>query len=298
MAAVLSNIIWGSSFLASKIILIGNNPIFITVLRFLIAAFAMFVFGLFRKNDFQIGVVKNRCLEVVLLGLVGYSGLYYFQMTGLKTISSSHSAAVMLLAPIVTLVLTAFINKTIKTYEVITVLVSFLGAFLVLSQRSCITCTGPEFEGLVMTVFAAICLGVSVLQTKNLLRVFGEKKEPFTVFNLTFYSILVGVVGLIILSVFGGRLNSFYIQSASGTFWSWLFYLGLVCSVFAFLVWNWAIKYASSTTVAISMYLKTPVAFGLGAVVLSEKLDFSFYFGSILILVSLVFNQFYKPKGK
>lgn len=297
-AAVLSNIIWGSSFMASKIVLAGRDPIVVTIFRFSIAASAMLIFGIIKKNNFQIQVFKNRFSEIVLLGIVGYSGLYYFQMTGLQTVSSSHSAAIMLLAPIVTLIFNSFLNRRIRLFDFATVLVSFLGAFLILNQRSCFTCSESEGKGLFMTMAAAICLGASVLQTRRLLQPSGKNKDFLTVFNLTFYSMLVGVAGLLIASFYKTQPESFNLRSDLKNFWSWLLYLGLVCSVLAFLVWNWAIKYASPTIVALSMYLKTPVAFGLGAVLLSEKLDYTFYCGSVLILASLIFSQFYKIDSK
>lgn len=283
--------------MASKILVGVADPLVITIFRFLIALFALGVIGFWKKMNFQFGLFLDRTTEVVLLGVVGYVGLYYFQMTGLKSISSSQSASIMLLAPIVTLILNTFLSKKIRLVDILVISTCFLGAYLILLDSQEVSYRGAGFNGIILTLLASLCLGISVIQTKRLLRPTSCGLESFSVFNVTFYSLLIGLIGLSIIAVIESRFVGSSLDIKFESF-AWLLYLGLICSVVAFLLWNWSIKHTHPTIVAGSMYLKTPVALGLGAFVLSEKLGLIFYLGSFAILVSLLFEQFLLSRTK
>jgi drug/metabolite transporter (DMT)-like permease len=230
------------------------------------------------------------------LGFLGYTGLYILQMTALKHIASSQSAAIMLLAPVFTLVAESFLKKELRSREAIVTAIGFAGAAAILVEQYRVDFSGVAFQGLLLTVGASLCLGISVIQTKRLLAPV-EGKPAFTVFNLTFFSLLIGAVGLIPFVAVeqvgaGGRLPM------TADFWLWSAYLGILCSVGAFLMWNWSIKQVSPVGVAIAMYLKTPVALGIGAVLLSEHLTLIFYAGTLLILGTLFSNQLVLVRGK
>lgn len=296
-AAVISNVIWGSTFMASKIILDGGDPLMITIARFLIATIALLVIGFFRKESFQISLLKQRFLGVISLGVVGYVGLYYFQMIALKVITSSQSASVMFFAPVITLILNSLILKRLVIRELVVIVVCFMGACLILVDAKGLDYSSSEIDGILLTFLASVCLGVSVIQTKNLMQPKENGVLGFSVFNVTFYSILVGFFGLVIVAFLENRLvalDSFFQVGVFG----WLVYLGLICSVMAFLLWNWSIKYARPSIIAGAMYLKTPVALALGAYALSEKLSLVFYIGSFAILISLFLNQFLASRLK
>ncbi len=288
-AAIAANALWGSSFMASKVVLAQCPPLTATLIRFSIAIALFAVVAAVRKADFQIDSLKSRLAALVGLGILGYTGLYTLQMTALKHITSSQSAAIMLLAPVFTLILESVLKGAIKKREAVTTAVGLVGAAAILSEQYKVDLSGIAFRGLVLTILASACLGVSVVQTKRLLAP-SEGRAGFTVFNLTFYSLVIGVLGLlpfvVLEQVHGVRAVPLDLK-----FWLWLTYLGVVCSVAAFLMWNWAIKHVAPPVVAVAMYLKTPVALGLGAAILREKLTPVFYAGTSLILGTLFINH-------
>lgn len=296
IASIISNVLWGSTFMASKVLLLKSNPITILIIRFLIAALGMFLIGVVKKNDFQLHLLKKRYREILLLGLIGYTGLYYFQIISLKTITSSQSASIMLLAPVFTLVGNSLITKKMLFKDASILLVSLAGAILILQDKTNIELNFFSNYSLLVALLSAFFLGISVLITKKLLQPTSSNIGSFSVFNVTFHSLTTGLVGLLVISIIDSE-SKFYISNLDFEAWGWLVYLGLICSVLAFLLWNWSIKYISSSVIAISMYLKTPVALGIGAFMLSEKLSAAFYLGTLLILSSLFFNQIKISKG-
>jgi drug/metabolite transporter (DMT)-like permease len=288
-AAIAANALWGSTFMASKVILAQCPPLTATLIRFSIAIALFAIVAAVNKADAQIEVVKSRPVALIGLGLVGYTGLYTLQMIALKHIASSQSAAIMLLAPVFTLTVESALKGSIKGREAATTAVGLLGAVAILFDQYKVDLSGIAFQGLILTILASACLGVSVVQTKRLLVPKGDA-PGFTVFNLTFYSLLIGVIGLLPFVVLEQRGGAHFVP-LEFTFWLWLGYLGVVCSVAAFLMWNWAIKNTSPSIVAVAMYIKTPVALGLGAALLHEHLTPVFYAGTTIILGTLFTNH-------
>ena len=289
IAAIMANLIWGSTFMASKVLLVQAPPITVITIRFIIALMSFLLVAILTKHDFQIGFIRKYLKEIVLLGLIGYTGLYFFQMKALTEITSSQSSAIMLLAPLFTLCLNIFETKKIKFLNIGVIPLSFSGALLIYFDSHNFDYSDTKIQGLIFTFIASFFLGWSVPITKRLLTL-ESRSQTISVFNLTFYSILFGTLFLGILSSWE-LYNTQQIINLNSNFWFWVSYLGIICSFVAFFLWNWSIKKVSPIFIAASMYLKTPVALIIGAIMLSEKLSPTFYAGTFTILFTLFFNQ-------
>lgn len=289
IAAIAANALWGSTFLASKAVLAQCPPLTATAIRFSIALAVFAAAAAATRADLQWGVLRARLLPLLGLGAVGTTGLYALQMSALRHIASSQSAAVMLLAPVFTLAAESALKGSIKRREVLTTAAGLLGASAILLDQYRLDLSGIAFRGLALTVLASACLGLSVVQTKRLLA--PAKTGPgFAVFTLTFYSLAAGVLGLLPFALI--EHSGWPLAAGLGrAFWLWSLYLGVLCSVAAFLMWNWSIKHVSPTVVAVAMYLKTPVALAIGAALLRERLTGAFYGGTLLILGALFANH-------
>lgn len=294
IAAIAANVLWGSSFMASKVVLTQCPPLTVTLIRFSIAIALFAIVAAVKKDDLQIRNLKRRLAELIGLGLVGYTGLYTLQMIALKHIASSQSAAIMLLAPVFTLIVESSLKGAIKKREAVTTAIGLFGAAAILFDQYKVDLSGIAFQGLALTILASACLGVSVVQTKRLLAQNGDS-PGFTVFHLTFYSLSIGVLGLLPFVVIE-QLNGTPSIPMNLRFWLWLSYLSVVCSVIAFLMWNWAIKKIAPPIVAVAMYIKTPVALGMGATLLHERLTPVFYVGTSIILGTLLTNHLLQTK--
>lgn len=289
LAAILSNALWGSTFVASKTVLIYASPSFSILVRFSAAVLLLGTIAAVQKYDLQFEIVKQRIATLMSLGLMGYTGLYLLQLSALKHIASSQSAAIMLLSPVFTLIGDSALKRKISLLSTVTTLTGLLGASIIIFDQYRVDLSGIALSGLIMTIGASMCLGFSVIQTKSLLQQSSHIKG-ISVFNLTLYSLLIGTVGMIPFV-----LKDFQANDVSAVFniefWIWSMYLAVFCSVLAFLMWNWALKIATPNVVAVSMYIKTPVALGLGAILLNEKLNVFFYLGTLLIFFAIILNQ-------
>lgn len=296
LAAVLANILWGSTFMASKLVLVKAPPISAVAVRFFLASILFGLCAIIKENDFQFLVFKKNIRDIIILGFFGFAGVYFFQMKALVTIASSQSSAVMLLAPVFTLLLGIYFNKKINKSSVVTITFCLIGALLIYADRYEFNYSKLENQGLLYTLISSIFLGLSVPLTQKIFKT-DDQKNKLSAFNLTFYSIICGTSLLVLFAIIENwetNLSFFYDRS----FWLWTSYLAFFCTFLAFFFWNWALEKISPTIAAGTMYLKTPVALILGSFFLLEDFGFIFYMGIIIIVVTLFASQFTQTTEK
>jgi drug/metabolite transporter (DMT)-like permease len=220
------------------------------------------------------------------LGFIGYFGLYGLQLSGLKSITSSESAAIMLLAPLFTVAIEVMISKKMNVINLISSVLGFIGASLILLKINPFLKNGNENIGIKLTIAAALCLGLSVVQTRKILT---KESSDITIIELTFYSMLIGLLIFLPFSDWTEYPLQFKNITFSNLFS--LLYLSLICSAFSFYLWNWSLKYISSSVASVSMYIKTPTALAVGALLVKEDLPVRFYYGTALIFIAVIISQ-------
>lgn len=283
--AVLANIIWGTTFLTSKYTLTVWGPFTASALRFAVALVAMICLLPAAGLNIQIPKSKRTWLRVFLVGLTGFGLLYPLQLQGLKWIPSSLSASIMLSSPLFVLFLAAgFFGEVLSTTKLVAITLGIFGGIILISPsggQSAIWSTHaiPQLiKGSFCTVLASLSLAGSVLATRSLSKDLDSR-------STTFWSMLVGELILIPFAIFEKQpvhnSNEHLLAYAA------ILYLSLICSVFAFLIWNRAISLSSPQNLASTMHIKTPVAVILGVIIANEPLTFSVGFGALLISLAV-----------
>jgi hypothetical protein len=105
--ALLANLIWGTSFLASKVTLLVWGPFTASALRFAAAIAGMLLVLPALGLPIQVPRSRGAWWRVLLVGVSGFGLLYPLQLAGLNAIPSSLSAAIMLTSPLFVLMFTA-----------------------------------------------------------------------------------------------------------------------------------------------------------------------------------------------
>lgn len=117
MLAILANILWDDSFLASKYTLQAWGPFTASSLRFGLATIALFI--IFRLLNRRIEIPANikQWGGLAIIATTGFGALYPLQLAGLKYIPSSLSAAIMLTSPLLVLLLGKTVLKEKLTFQ-------------------------------------------------------------------------------------------------------------------------------------------------------------------------------------
>jgi drug/metabolite transporter (DMT)-like permease len=289
--AAVANILWGTSFLATKYTLVTWEPLTASTLRFALAlimmlAIAPIVGQKIRRPD-NVRVWKY----LFAVGVTGFGALYSLQLSGLTLITSSLSASIMLTSPLFILIFGAvLLGDRFSTIKLYAVALGLFGGLLLLNPSS----AQLSVSGALMTFCASVSLALSVIFTRQISKLLDS-------FNITFWSMLIGFIFLAPFSITEAK-KAFEPQAFQSSVFA-LIYLASVCSVFCFMIWNKAIHQASPKELASTMHIKTPVAILLGLTLAREGISSSIILGTTIVAVAVWLSQqnslsFFRAKNK
>jgi len=291
--ALLANLIWGTSFLASKVTLTVWGPFTASALRFAAAIAGMLI--VLPALGLSIQVPRSRAVwwKVFLIGLSGFGLLYPLQLTGMTAIPSSLSAAIMLTSPLFVLVFASgFLSEALPSQKLAAIGIGIVGGIMLVSPGNLsaaawsVAAIPQLLKGFTLTLAASLSLAVSVIVTRSATKDLDSR-------SLTFWSMCVGEALLLPLAL--GEKHHPSASHDMGMAIVALVFLALFCSVFAFLIWNRALAVASPQEIASTMHVKTPVAVLLGIAVAGEPLTFAIAAGTLLISFAVWLSQ-WQPK--
>ena len=259
----------GTSFLFSKYLMYTMTPETILAVRFLIS-FAVLAVVFYKK---LIACTKDDLKGGMLLG-ISYSICMFFEMYGLRRVDSGVSSFIENMAIVLVPIYTSILTRSLPERKTITCcLLAVAGVgFLSYSQMS-----GELNVGVILIILAAMTYGVCIILTKEVSR----KGDPLTIGMLQ-----LGVMGAIFLFMSLGSGD--FRLPATGSEWSMILMLALVCSCFGFAFQPVAQKYLPAETAAVFTVMNPLTASVMGVVIAHEKLDLFVLIGYVLILIALL----------
>lgn len=289
MLAIIANILWGTSFLASKYTLQAWGPFTAAALRFGIATICLL--GILKAMKRTIDMPKSlaQWLGLILIATSAFGVLYPMQLAGLKFIPSSLSAAIMLMSPIAVLLLSRIILKErLSKLKYIALTFGVFGGGVLISSTSngmTVNFNSDFFCGTLLTLASAISLAISAIATRRYSK---DISSP----TITFWTMAIGFVELTVIAfIFEEDVIVSIVKNANTLSVLSLFFLAFVCSAFCFYMWNHALSKASPQEIASSMHIKTPTAVLLGVFIANEELNTPIITGTVLVMFGVWLSQ-------
>lgn len=282
--ALAANLLWGTSFLASKQTLTAWGPFTASALRFVVALLAMWLILPLAGHKIRAPKLnKESAKGILLVGLTGFGVLYPLQLAGLTYISSGLSAAIMLTSPLFVLIFNAaFFRESISIRKICALILGLLGGVVLLSSRGGFQDIGNFWLGSLLTLGASVSLALSVIATR-------KAAKSMDAANITFWSIAIGLLMLLPFSV--GESVTLGVRTPSTAAIGSLIYLGVLCSAVCFWLWNAAIAKSSPLELATTMHVKTPAAVVLGIIFAGEALSASICVGTLIVASGVWISQ-------
>ena len=286
--AVVANVLWGTTFLASKYTLQAWGPFTSAGLRFGIATIFLFSALKILRKEIQLPNSSKQWLGLFLIATSSFGILYPMQLGGLQFIPSSLSAAIMLTSPIVVLILGKFFfNDSLSANKYVALFFGLVGGAVLISSTSNLSLSFDSnfVKGTFFTLGASISLAVSAILTR-------KYSKGLSNYSLTFWTMAIGFIELSI-AAFVMEEDALASISRNSNFiaWSSMMFLAIVCSAFCFLMWNYAVTKASPQQVASSMHIKTPTAVILGVFIANEALTNQIMIGTALVMFGVWLSQ-------
>lgn len=274
----IANIIFGLSFLFTKISLAYTTPLILVAHRFLLAFIIMNLLILFK---FQSISIKNKPIrKLILLGLIQPVFYFIFETYGIEMTSSSFAGIILGLLPIFgSLCGVFFLKEKIKKIHILLIILSVLGVFL------------TAFMGEIkFSVFGLILLLLAVLSAALFSTLSCFLSKEVSAFERTYTMFALGSICFTVMALFSikGDLKIFINPLTDINYLKGLFYLGFLSSVVAFFFINYSLSKVSVSSQTLLSNFSTVVSIIGGVVFLNESFNIAQVSGIILILISVI----------
>lgn len=276
LALILSNIIFGFSFMFTKVALSFASPLVLVALRFTLAFIVMNL--LLLTGKFKLNLEGKPIFKLVILGFIQPVLYFIVETYGVMMCSSSFAGIILGLMPIFGLIFGAvFLNDKIVPIQYLFVLLSISGVYL--------TTTGDISTSVMGTIllFGAVTLAAtfSALSSKI--------SSEFSAFERTYMMFLLGFICFNIMALVEVKfsLPTLLEPLHHLEFITSLLFLGVIASVVAFFCVNYGLSYIKVYTQTILSNLTTVVSIFAGVVFLNDSFKGLQIVGVLLILISV-----------
>ncbi len=282
LAGVAFAVVFGFSFMFSKIALAYVTPVGLIAYRFLIA---FLVFELLRITKVVKIRFKKANLIPLLLVAVFQPVLYFiFETYGLLKTSSGEAGMMIALIPIfVSIFSTLFLKEKPRKIQLFFILLSVAGILFIQFSKSQVEFAG-QWVGFLLLFFAVISAALFNITSRSASKTL--KPHEVTYFMMFAGALVFNVIYIIEL-LFEHRISDYYLNLQHLEIIWPILYLGIIASIGGFFLVNYALSKLPAHVSSIYSNLSTIVAIIAGATILSEQLFYYHYIGGAMIIIGV-----------
>lgn len=284
LAAVITILIWGTTFISTKVLLTNFEPIEILFFRFVMGFLALTAVFPRRMQ------ITTRQQEAVFAaaGLCGVCLYYLLENIALTYTMASNVGVIISIAPFFTAILTRLFMKGEENLSTN----FFLGFIVAMAGICLISFNGSRLQlnplGDLLSVTAAFVWGCYSVLTRKI------SSFGYATIQTTRRVFAYGIVFMIpALFLFDCRLGAE--RFANPVYLGNIIFLGLGASALCFVTWNTAVKILGAVKTSIYIYLVPVITIATSALILREKITVMSGAGTILAFIGLFLSGY---KGK
>ncbi len=285
LAALFTIIIWGTTFISTKVLLVDFRPVEILFFRFVMGFAALLLVCPHRMK----GVGRRQEMTFALAGLCGICLYYLLENIALTYTMASNVGVIISVAPFFTAILShVFLKSEGKLRANF-----FIGFVVAMAGVALISFNGSNMElnpmGDILAVLAAFVWACYSILTRKI----GSFGYPviLTTRRTFFYGILFMVPALFLFD-FEVRLERF----TDMTHLLNILYLGLGASALCFVTWNMAVKVLGAVKTSVYIYMVPVITVVTSVLVLKEPVTWVSVMGTVLAVAGIFLSE-YNGKG-
>ncbi|MEA2623942.1 MAG: hypothetical protein QOH61_2852 [Chloroflexota bacterium] len=272
--------VWGSTYIAIRVVVETMPPLLAGGIRFVIAgaivAVALVARGGVQRLRVSRRELANSALIGLLLLLVG-NGLV---SVGEKTVASGLAALVVGTIPLFVLLIRWVSRERVAPAALVGVCIGFVGLAVLMVPGG--LDGSVDVAGMVFLTIASLSWSIGSYLSGRI----ALPRDPFV---STAYQLLSGGVLLLLVAIPTGdwRVDPavFSMESLLS-----LAYLVTAGSLLAYTAYTWLLQHAPITRVATYAYVNPVVAVTLGWIILNERITLTAAIGAVLIIASVAFT--------
>ncbi len=286
LAALVASVIFGMSFMFSKLALAVAQPSVLLAFRFTVAVAAMTLViavnalagKLQGRKLFAFNLYHKPVGRLVLLGLVQPVAYFIFENYGILYTSSAVAGTIIAAVPVCCILMDVLVLHERVTVKQVLCALGAVGGVALISAGGAVMISALGLLFLLLTMLSdTVYYGVS-----------HSAARQFTPFEMTYVMFLVGMVVFVPVALLqaGGPTSPLILQPAqNGDFWLAVVYLGILSSGVAYGLLNFANSHLTVTEASLFSNVTTVVSVLAGVVLLKETFSLWQVLGVVLILV-------------
>ena len=269
-------IVWGASFIATKIALVEISPITIIWLRFMMGVLILGIAVVLRRQFRFPPIIELGYFA--LLGFLGITFHQWLQSNGLRTSEAGTTAWIVATTPVFMALLGWIVLKEgLGWYKTTGIFLAFAGVLLVVSKGDLASVSVGRFgaPGDKLILVSAINWAVFSVLSRRVL-----KSSPASL--MMFYVMSFGWIFTSIL--FGTSSGLYEISNLTVKGWMGIAFLGIFCSGLAYIAWYDALQALPAAQTGAFLYIEPLVAVVVAFIVLREPITLVSLIGGGIIL--------------
>jgi len=272
-------VVWGASFIATKIALQDVSPVTVIWLRFTMGVTILGAVVLVR-GQFQWPSLKDSAY-FFLLGFIGITYHQWLQSTGLVTAQASTTAWIVSTTPIFIAILGWLVLKErVSSFQIAGIVLASIGVLIVISGGKW---TALSVNQLLTPGNRLILLSAPNWAVFSVLSRHGLKTHPaarMMLFVMGYGWLLIGIPFFL-----GPGFSE--IGQLTGPGWLGILFLGIACSGIAYVFWYDGLQAIPASKVGAMLYFEPLVAVAVAAIILGEPIFLTSLLGGLSILIGV-----------
>lgn len=287
LAALLTILIWGTTFISTKILLTDFQPVEILFFRFIMGYLVLLT--TYPHHIKRLGGKQE--ITFAAAGFCGVCLYYLLENVSLTYTMASNVGVIISVAPFITAILAHLFMKSEERLQI-----NFLIGFIVaMTGIILISFNGSQLKlnpvGDILAFAAAFVWACYSILTKRI----GSFGLPviLTTRRTFFYGILFMIPTLFL---FDFQLDMPRFTDMKNLLN--ILYLGIGASALCFVTWNYAVKILGAVKTSIYIYMVPAITVITSMLVLKEKVTFLSITGTILAVVGLFLSEYNRTGSK
>lgn len=274
-------VIWGSTWLAIRLGLDSLTPLISAGLRFFGASLLIFGILKLKGNTFQ-----KDALSIKLYFFMGFFsfvipfGLVYwaeqFIPTGLTSVLFGVFPFSVFLFSLMLLK-----NEEIDKFKFMSVFFGFIGILIIFSEGLTLDYEN-HLLGLLAVVLSAALQGLVAVVIKK----WGGHLNPF---SMNGPPLLIAGISMILLSLIFEDSSTWIFNKVAILS---ILYLAIFGTIVAFTIYFWLLQRINAVILSLSSFITPIIALVLGWIILNEKLSEQILWGTLFVLMGILFGNF------
>jgi len=297
-------IVWGFSFVVVDIAVEFIPPLSIALYRFIIASCTFLIIDIYLKIKKKDSIPirdegnkkqkfsRNGWILIILSSFTGVSLFFFAQYSAIEIIGPSLPALfVCLITPvIITILALFFFSEKLNNFKIIGFVIATIGGFLLVTGGDFATITpeSPNFLGYLFALITPVLWAIYSTSTKKL----SQSNSSNTINKYIAY---IGTLELFLFILLNGELMVFINNFLNIQLFICALYLGFVCYVLGYFIWQNSQKILKSSKVASFLYIEPFLTLLFSLLLLrSETIVLWNIIGGIIVLVAVLIINFEK----